>query len=312
MVCCDYDYYGYDDYGYDDYGYDDDDCFYQTEVPCDSDYNRANFNATQEVEDFTFQDDSFTNDDEANKVSMGFKTNESFNDSYVNANKDSLNLDESFDLLLSTHLNQNFIFKDNEKNRLFDEKEQEDEEFLEKLKTLSMNSFNRIDQKDNDEWNPFIDDLKYNVIINRGPPLYWGIKLGLEAFEHPVIKEHLNNKPNLIKRTQIHSTLLYMRGYPNSKEEMIIPFEGKKCKVVIDALGISDYGCALRVTSITCCEEENEEIIPSFPNQNQQHITMALRYGVRPVNSVYTLLGEGEIVELNEDLILYGIVHRYY
>jgi hypothetical protein len=91
----------------------------------------------------------------------------------------------------------------------------------------------------------------------------------------------------------------------NKDEEVILPFSGKECSVVIDAYGHSEDALSLRVKSITC---ENVNV-PSFAVQ--QHVTMALKEGAFAKDSVKTLLGEGEITNFSKEIVLTGNVKRY-
>ena len=139
--------------------------------------------------------------------------------------------------------------------------------------------------------------------------LFWAIELPNDAFEHDQVKQHLDANQQLIKLKKIHSTRLFTAGKYNPDEEFLKPFEGKKCKVVVDGFGHSDKALALRVKNVHIVGEELEEEVPFFGVQ--PHITMALKDGIAPKYSVDTLTGSGEIVEFDSVLELYGTVKRY-
>jgi len=98
----------------------------------------------------------------------------------------------------------------------------------------------------------------------------------------------------------------------DERESELQPHEDRECELIIDAFGYSRDALALRVESITYLDSDDGDIqktLPSFPNR-QQHVTMALRVGVKPKDSVQTLLGYGTIVEFENKIKLNGIVKR--
>ena len=142
--------------------------------------------------------------------------------------------------------------------------------------------------------------------------MYWGVKLSPEsAFGNPTVIEQLANNPELIKLEKIHTTLLFVGKKENSDEEIVRPFEGKLCKLTIDAIGCSANACALRVKRITYDNDGEETDVPS-PNGvgKTQHVTMALAKGHAAKDSVDSLVVETTI-ELDTPFELFGAVFRY-
>jgi hypothetical protein len=137
---------------------------------------------------------------------------------------------------------------------------------------------------------------------------YWGVQLDNTLFDNLIIKQVLSDNKELIPLTKIHSTLLYVgKKEGNLDEEIIRPFENKKCLVTIDAFGSSEDALSMRVESII---SDNIDI-PSFATK--QHITTALKQGIQAKDSVNTLLGcEGsKITFVHPKIVLEGIVKRY-
>lgn len=140
---------------------------------------------------------------------------------------------------------------------------------------------------------------------------YWGISLSTNILEHNEIKRILEENPQLIPLKNIHSTLLYVGKKEDDREKNYIMLEGVLCNLTITGIGISEKAMALKVDKIVYTNDDKiEKELISFPNQ-QQHITLALKQGIKPVDSVKTLLGEGTIIILVEPLIIQGYIKRY-
>jgi len=95
----------------------------------------------------------------------------------------------------------------------------------------------------------------------------------------------------------------------------------KECTVTVDAFGYSENAMALRVESVTCDNGDGHSVaVPSFANHNQLHVTMALKDGVKPVDSVITLLPSsvdadgnvGTVVPFTEKLVLKGKLKKIF
>ena len=140
---------------------------------------------------------------------------------------------------------------------------------------------------------------------------YWGISLSTSILEHSEIKRILEENPQLIPLKNIHSTLLYVGKKEDDREKNYIMLEGVLCNLTITEIGVSEKAMALKVDKIVYTNDDNiEKELISFPNQ-QQHITLALKQGIKPVDSVKTLLGEGTIIILTKPLIIQGHIKRY-
>lgn len=139
--------------------------------------------------------------------------------------------------------------------------------------------------------------------------LYWSAKLGPcdKAFDHPVIKQILDDNKDLVKLNEIHSTLLYMGRKINENEEFLIKIKGQKCIVSINGFGYSNCALALSVENVKL---ETGDDVPFF--EKKQHITMALKEGTSAKDSVETLLGNGTFVPLEGDkLQLHGTIFQH-
>ena len=140
---------------------------------------------------------------------------------------------------------------------------------------------------------------------------YWGISLSINILEHNEIKRILEENPQLIPLKNIHSTLLYVGKKEDDREKNYIMLEGVLCNLTITEIGVSEKAMALKVNKIIYINDDKiEKELISFPNQ-QQHITLALKQGIKPVDSVKTLLGEGTIIILTKPLIIQGHIKRY-
>ena len=131
-----------------------------------------------------------------------------------------------------------------------------------------------------------IEKLSVKSKVNRkNLTAYWGIEISPEVFEHEQIKSHLTAKSHLKPLEKIHSTLLYVgKKDDNPHESKFYPLEGKECTLQISRFGCSDDAMALHVDKVTHVEDQKVVDVPT--HATQQHITMALRQGVKPVDSV--------------------------
>jgi hypothetical protein len=140
-------------------------------------------------------------------------------------------------------------------------------------------------------------------------PVYWAIELDNEIFSNPVLAEHLAANTQLVPLKKIHSTLLYVGKNHEAladKIALISSQQNKKVLLEIDGFGHSDDACALSVKSITI--EDIGETMPSYPNKHQ-HVTIALKDGIKPVESVETLVRENRtFTEFPELVVLHGTV----
>lgn len=138
---------------------------------------------------------------------------------------------------------------------------------------------------------------------------YWGIELDPNIFEHHHINNHLTTKPELTKLDKIHSTLLYVgKKDDNPHESKYHPIEGKECHLTISKIGCSTDAMALLVDKITYCNEQQEEmIVPT--HATQQHVTMALKKGVKAVDSIKCF--EHGFIDLPETMVIHGKIKRY-
>ena len=139
--------------------------------------------------------------------------------------------------------------------------------------------------------------------------LFWGVRVNPEVvLNHSLIKETLEKNPQLVPLKKMHSTLLFVGRKENPDEEIYLPDISKECKMVISGHGWSPNALTLRVDCITFME--NNSLVKSFALQ--QHITVALAEGTKAVDSVKTLMGDGEFLPYVEPLILEGKLLKYY
>lgn len=150
--------------------------------------------------------------------------------------------------------------------------------------------------------------------------LFWGIELDNDIFQNELIKLHLESNPQLKKQDKLHSTLLFVGKKSEFIEDEEKYFQylekgnrGKKCKLLIDAYGYSEKAMALRVKEIKISNENGEFIDNILSDAVQQHITLALKNGTPPKDSVKTLQKEegSNIVMLDNVLELFGHVKRW-
>jgi len=155
--------------------------------------------------------------------------------------------------------------------------------------------------------------------------LYWAIELSPEeVMDNQQIEKFITSHPELKPLEKIHSTLLfvgrkkqvkpieieYLMDKLNIKEDPQEPYiknKHRECILTINQFGYSSNAMALDVDSIIFSDDSTK--CPS--NAVRQHVTMALANGIKAVDSVKTLLGEGTIEVLETPLVLYGKVTAY-
>lgn len=139
---------------------------------------------------------------------------------------------------------------------------------------------------------------------------YWGIEFTNDTDSQLMVTATppLLANPNLVPLKKCHSTLLFVGKKENPDEQVFTDFEGTPCNITVDAFGLSNDALAFRVKEIVTVEE-TPRTVPSFATQ--QHITFALKAGVAAKDSVKTLQGEGQVVELEKPIILSGRVKRF-
>lgn len=126
--------------------------------------------------------------------------------------------------------------------------------------------------------------------------IYWGVELSNDVYENETIKKFLVEHPELVPLPKgkppksIHTTLLFVGKKNNEKEVEFENLEGKECDVTIDAFGYSSNALALRVSDLKYNNDGTYVKCPSYPNHNMQHVTLALKEGVQPKDSVLALL----------------------
>jgi hypothetical protein len=152
---------------------------------------------------------------------------------------------------------------------------------------------------------PKAAEVKLTKKERKNMTMYWAVELDNSVFDNEEIKIFLDEHPNLIKLSKIHSTLLFVGKKINKDEEIFLSFVGKECCVTIDSFGHSDNAMALNVKSMTC---DNIDV-PSFATR--QHVTMALKEGVSAKDSVNTLLGDGTVKLLSTNITIMCNVKRY-
>lgn len=140
---------------------------------------------------------------------------------------------------------------------------------------------------------------------------YWGVDLDMSILDKKEIKEFLELNPLLIKNKKIHCTLLYVgKKEGNVDEEKFKDLEGKEVFVNITGFGHSENAMALQVDLVSYVNDSNEIIVVPFFGV-QKHITVALKEGVKAVDSVKTLLGEGTVINFDNEYIVKGSIKRY-
>lgn len=134
--------------------------------------------------------------------------------------------------------------------------------------------------------------------------LYWAVDI--DNFNNDEINNFLKNKEHLIPLKKIHSTLLFVGKKDNDDEKVFINHNEKKCSILVSEFGYSNDALCIKVDEILF---ENNEKVPSFAVQ--QHITFALREGIKAKDSVKALLGEGTIKQLEIPVMITGYVKKY-
>jgi hypothetical protein len=134
---------------------------------------------------------------------------------------------------------------------------------------------------------------------------YWGVSVPHEVFNNSQIRECLGAHPSLIPLEHVHSTLLYVgKKDGDTREELYLPLEDKMCTIHISHCGCSDDAMALKVEKIL---DQTGQLIPS--HATQQHITMALKKGIKAVDSPKCF--ENQLIELSQSLVIEGKIKRY-
>jgi hypothetical protein len=140
---------------------------------------------------------------------------------------------------------------------------------------------------------------------------YWGVDLDMNILDKEEIKDFLELNPLLIKNKKIHCTLLYVgKKEGNINEEKFKDLEGKEVFVNITGFGYSKNAMALQVDLVSYVNDNSEIESVSFFGI-QKHITVALKEGVKAVDSVKTLLGEGTLNVFKNEYIVKGGIKRY-
>ena len=132
--------------------------------------------------------------------------------------------------------------------------------------------------------------------------VYWGVELSNDLFEIPEIKHFLKNHKNLISLPKIHSTLIYNN---TSYDEYYSLYENKECTLIVPSYAYSYDALVLNVESV---KYNNKNI---NTHNIKQHITLALKKNISPVESIKTLLGQGTIVNFKFPLIIYGKIKKF-
>jgi hypothetical protein len=155
--------------------------------------------------------------------------------------------------------------------------------------------------------------------------VYWAVDLDInQILQNQQIKNFLDNHSELIQLKKVHSTLFFVgkkkktdktdvseiMGDMNlsDPEEPYIKLNGKECELIINGFGHSENAMALNVQSIKIIEDGTD--CPS--NAIQQHVTIALKNGIKAVESVKTLTGEGTFEELSSLIVLNGNVKGFF
>lgn len=136
--------------------------------------------------------------------------------------------------------------------------------------------------------------------------LYWGIKIPDNVFEDEYVREILSSDERLIKKSELHCTLLYVGRKQNDEEARYFELENVPCTVHCDAIGYSDKAAALRVSRIV---HEFGDI--EYDMERVLHVTLALGHDVKPKDAVHALIGGGSLIMLPKEMVMHGVVTRY-
>lgn len=137
--------------------------------------------------------------------------------------------------------------------------------------------------------------------------LYWGIEIPTILFEDENVKSILSDDDNLIKRSKLHCTLLFVGRKQTVEETKYLALENVPCVVYCDALGYSENAAALRVSKIMYGSKELE----LYDMERPLHITLALAKNVKPKDSIYALIGGGNLKKFQKEIIVNGNITRY-
>jgi hypothetical protein len=162
---------------------------------------------------------------------------------------------------------------------------------------------------------------------------YWGLSLGPEVLQNPEIQAALQSQPGLKPLARIHSTLLYVgkkvANHPD--EEIYRPHEGRRCILHISSFGCTGDALSLKVDNLSFEDVDDltikvgsmsitdavahdavahdavvTELVPS--HAIQQHVTIALKDGVKAVDSPKSF---EHLQELSKPLQLVGTIKRF-
>jgi hypothetical protein len=138
--------------------------------------------------------------------------------------------------------------------------------------------------------------------------VYWGIELNQDLFDHPDLIGSLVNHPQLIPLKHIHSTLLYVGKKENNPlEEIFRPLEQQDCYLILSHYGCSDEAMTIIVDQMTYKNGTEVKNVPSYVPQ--QHITLALKPGVKPIDSVNCL--QQSMLSLKAPIEVRGHIKRF-
>jgi len=147
-------------------------------------------------------------------------------------------------------------------------------------------------------------------VSRRNMTSYWGVSLRRDPLDIPQVKQILSENPNLIINKGFHVTLLYVGKKINDNEAVFLPYDTKECQVEISGFGYSDDALALKVNQVIC----DDVVLPFFGEEGKKmHVTVALKTGIKPVDSVKTLhdTNKDRIVDFPENIVLKGWMKRF-
>lgn len=141
--------------------------------------------------------------------------------------------------------------------------------------------------------------------------LYWGIHFNVETIlNHPLVKQSMDENPQLKPNKQMHTTLLYVGRKDDDREKAFDQFKGKSCAVTVSGHGISTNALALKVTQLVFVDDDiKSEPVPTFATM--QHVTVGLKEGVKAVDSIKSF-EEGTCIDYGEDFVLTGKLTQYF
>lgn len=183
------------------------------------------------------------------------------------------------------------------------------------------------DQQDNTsaDLNDIISGLTELSVQPKEPKtdtLFWAVDVNNDyddVFAHDQIASELLRNDSLNKNKEIHTTLLFVGAKYTPFEEKYKSLENESATLIIDAYGISDCALALRVKSVVCNSTilVKDGIIQKYTDDepyshvSKQHITLALKKGTAPKDSVLTLDNPDGIILLDKPMELVGFMRCY-